>query len=250
VPRNDARSNKSRLDYFLVSGDLHDLITSCNISPELQNKLFDHKAITLTLNQNRKKTNNARMRPTISNKELDDELLEFLVAATMCETYLLHTDTPFVSGRSKDDILSNCGNIKKLVKECGPPVHLIIGALSDEEAITERSRKVTRLLIMQNNLPVREVTDLILSCDPDVFFETLMNNLRNEVCSHQTFMRKAKFKKIESTKNKLVELKKDYTANSVRIQETEQILNNLIDMEMRSELFKYKHFDILNAEKI
>jgi hypothetical protein len=73
---------------------------------------------------------------------------------------------------------------------------------------------------MQNNLPVREVTDLILNCDPDVFFETLMNNLRNEVCSHQTFMRKAKFKKIESTKNKLVELKKDYTANSVRIQET------------------------------
>jgi hypothetical protein len=103
---------------------------------------------------------------------------------------------------------------------------------------------------MQNNLPVREVTELILSCDPDVFFETLINNLRNEVCSHQTFMRKAKFKKIESTKNKLAELKKDYTANSVRIQETEQILNNLIDMEMRSELFKYKHFDILNAEKI
>jgi hypothetical protein len=177
-------------------------------------------------------------------------MLEFLVAATMCETYLLHSDTPFVSGRSKDDILSNCGNIKKLVKECGPPVHLIIGALSDEEAITERSRKVTRLLIMQNNLLVREVTDLILNCDPDVFFKTLMNNLRNEVCSHQTFMRKAKFKKIESTKNKLEELKKDYIANSVRIQETEQILNNLIDMEMRSELFKYKHFDILNAEKI
>jgi hypothetical protein len=63
-------------------------------------------------------------------------------------------------------------------------------------------------------------------------------------------MRKAKFKKIESTKLILTELKKDFITNSVRIQETEQILNNLIEMEMRAELYKFKHFDILNAEKI
>jgi exonuclease III len=51
VPRSDAMNNKSRIDFFLISDDLCANVSECYISDTLQNKLFDHKAIFLTLNK-------------------------------------------------------------------------------------------------------------------------------------------------------------------------------------------------------
>jgi exonuclease III len=55
IPRNVLNLNKSRLDFFLVSDDIIDFISDCEIKPNLQNKLFDHKAVTITVNKNKKK---------------------------------------------------------------------------------------------------------------------------------------------------------------------------------------------------
>jgi exonuclease III len=40
APRSAALVNKSRIDFFLISGSLSRAVNSCNISPALQNKLF------------------------------------------------------------------------------------------------------------------------------------------------------------------------------------------------------------------
>jgi hypothetical protein len=77
-----------------------------------------------------------------------------------------------------------------------------------------------------------------------------MLNLKNEVVSHQVFMRRAKFEKIENIKKMLIELKADYNANEAQILELELKFNNLKDQEMRAELLKFKHYDILNNEKM
>jgi hypothetical protein len=49
----------------------------------LQNKLFDHKAITFTINRS---STQANYRNNISNTELDDDLLDYVVLASVCET--------------------------------------------------------------------------------------------------------------------------------------------------------------------
>jgi hypothetical protein len=85
IPRNILANNKSRLDFFIISDSLLDCVTDCNIAPNLQNKLFDHRAISLTFNQNR--TLKARKTFRISNYSINDDLLRYLVHATVAETY-------------------------------------------------------------------------------------------------------------------------------------------------------------------
>jgi exonuclease III len=66
IPRNDARTNKSRLGFFLVTDSLAEVTTDCTISEVLQNKLFDHKAVSLMFNASiTAGTTSERRMPTI-----------------------------------------------------------------------------------------------------------------------------------------------------------------------------------------
>jgi exonuclease III len=56
APRCEALSNKSRINYFLISNALLNNVSSCEINDGLQNRLFDHKAVTLSLNKAKKKS--------------------------------------------------------------------------------------------------------------------------------------------------------------------------------------------------
>jgi hypothetical protein len=80
--------------------------------------------------------------------------------------------------------------------------------------------------------------------------ETMLNNIRNETVSHQIFMRKAKLSKMEWLRNRIRTLKKEYIVNQDGILNLERELNLLSDLEMRAELEKFRHFDILNGEKM
>jgi exonuclease III len=54
VPRCPAQKNRSRIDFFLISEQLINTVSSCEIVDTVQNKLFDHKAILLSLNNKKK----------------------------------------------------------------------------------------------------------------------------------------------------------------------------------------------------
>jgi len=53
-PFGTTRTNKSRIDFFLISRDLFGTATGCNIALSLQSKLFDHKAVNLSFRKHRK----------------------------------------------------------------------------------------------------------------------------------------------------------------------------------------------------
>jgi hypothetical protein len=99
-------------------------------------------------------------------------------------------------------------------------------------------------------LPLEEIAQLELVCEPDIFLEILLGNLKNEVVSHQKFIRAEKLKKFAELTKKINTLKLDYNLNRDEINELEKKLNELNDAEMRAELSKYRYFDILNMEKI
>jgi exonuclease III len=48
LPRIRNKNNRSRIDFFIVSNSLLPDIASCEIATNLQNKLFDHKAVFLS----------------------------------------------------------------------------------------------------------------------------------------------------------------------------------------------------------
>jgi exonuclease III len=247
VPRNDALKNKSRLDFFIISDTLLDFVSKCNIEENLQNKLFDHKAVTLSFNE--KKFTYSR-NPAISNKELDDSLLDFLVHATVCETFLIHLQHEVPGRLNKQAMLETCGTIKAIIRDCGPPPELITGTDVTIELIETRNRKIDRLQVLKNHLDLNILENLNLTCSYTNFFETLFINVKNETVSHQSFMRKCKLSKISELKNKLQKLKENYIANENEIFTLECRLNKIVDAEMRSAMEKFRNFDIINGEKM
>jgi exonuclease III len=247
VPRSVNNVNKSRLDFFIISDEFYEYPIDCEILPNLQNKLFDHKGVVLTINNKiTVRTNNM----AICNKELDDDLLEHLVYATVCETYLIHLRDEIAGRYTRNQLLEVCGRIKMLIRECGPRPELILGNNLNEIDIDNRARKIDRLAVLKNwlNLPVFESCEL--SCDADVFFEILLLNLKNEVVSHQSYMRKCKMEKMAELKKNIQILKENYIPNEEEILSKEKSLNNIADLEMRGEMEKYRYFDVINSEKM
>ena len=55
-PRCPTQINKSRIDFFLISIPFFGAASECDISPSLQNSLFDHKSVHITFNAKKKRT--------------------------------------------------------------------------------------------------------------------------------------------------------------------------------------------------
>jgi hypothetical protein len=86
---------------------------------------------------------------------------------------------------------------------------------------------------------LQEFENVELNIGHDIFMETLLNNIKNEVISYQTFIRKTKHKKIDWLRKNFMELKTDYNENVVRIQSLEKELDLLIDSNLRKEIEKF-----------
>jgi exonuclease III len=49
LPFGAVRLNRSRIDFFIVSNNLLNVVTDCVVADSVSNKLFDHKQVSLTL---------------------------------------------------------------------------------------------------------------------------------------------------------------------------------------------------------
>jgi exonuclease III len=247
-PRYALSQNKSRLDFFLVSDTLLDCISDCQIHPALQNKLFDHKAVTVIFNKRKKMQNH---RYAISQSEINDDLLVFLVHATTAETYLIHWTGDQVDERyNKNFLLNACGTIKTLIRDAGPPWELRTGTEFDVIDIEARDRKINRIMVLCQLLNINTLENGPFTCNAQTIMETLLLNLKNEVTSHQKFMHTVKKTKKNWLVKTIAELKMQYDEHHLEIRDLENKLNALVDSEIRSELERFQQFDILNTEKM
>ncbi len=88
VPSDPVKRNRSRIDFFLISYQLLNSVTEVVISPHLQSKVFDHKAVHLSF---KPKSIIGTARPTISHTILRDPDLDLVVALAVADTYLAST---------------------------------------------------------------------------------------------------------------------------------------------------------------
>jgi exonuclease III len=114
TPRCITKKNRSRLDFFVVSNRLLRSVTTCTISRELQNKLFDHKAIFL----NFKVKKQGIVRPTIDNTVLKDPEIELIVGMSAAETYLRHSA---IENIDRQALLLGVGTARSQLRSAGPP---------------------------------------------------------------------------------------------------------------------------------
>jgi hypothetical protein len=87
VPKVPGATNRSRLDFFLVSNALLYANYNCNIANSLQNKMFDHKAVFFYVSVK----NKTKKPQIIENKFLNDDVVELIIFSTVAEAYVVHT---------------------------------------------------------------------------------------------------------------------------------------------------------------
>jgi exonuclease III len=224
-PSNAIKKNRSRIDFFIMSCNLFNLVTDIENKSSLQNKLFDHVAIKLSFIPKCK----APTPPTISKLILDDPDLDRVVSLAVADTYLIHSSVLAVYDRL--ELQRRLGTAKNTLRECGPDsAHLPPGLRCE---LDENIRAANIALVNEtvDSLPLAALQHGGFHDDtpPDVFMEALVNNIRNEVISHQIFIKKQINKTVDKLEKNLSNLKTNFHANSERINELEVALNALTD---------------------
>jgi exonuclease III len=87
VPRT-GNTNRSRIDFFIISDCLLNRVTDCEIKCGLLTRLFDHKCVTLSLFKSQYNINKHRIDPGI----FSHKRFPAIVASTVVETFLQHAD--------------------------------------------------------------------------------------------------------------------------------------------------------------
>jgi hypothetical protein len=74
--------------------------------------------------------------------------------------------------------------------------------------------------------------------------------VKNSSLAHQHSFFKIKNAKRNSLEKRISNLKLNFNANSGEILRVERELNNIVELDLREEILKMKHFESLNNEKI
>jgi hypothetical protein len=248
VPRIMNRNNRSRIDFFIVSNSLLPDISACEIATNLQNKLFDHKAILLSF----KDPPRIIKQPTISRSILKDSELDLVVSLSIAESYLHHITIPDVNADVIQSKLTQVGRSKLALISAGPDSMYLPPNFRSEEQELERAGIIAGIKETVDDLRIVELADqdLLDEYDDDIFMETLINNLRNDVISYQTFIQRT----VKNTKQELLsqlrDLKIDYSLNSDKIFELEEKLSSMSHSEILNKIEGCRDFNIINGEKI
>jgi exonuclease III len=185
IPRDVTKQNRSRIDFFVVSKSIVSKINKCDIMPTVQSKLFDHKAIFINLITIKP----AVTIPTISPKIVNDPDLPILVKISVLEIYTRYSAIP--SAEQRQVSLGILGRCRRLLREAGPdPVFAGGGGLHVNSDIDQRIRNIDQIRYLLNNFNLNQIQNGEILLPDDDFLEILINDLRNDIISYQTFLLK------------------------------------------------------------
>ena len=189
----------------------------------------------------------ASSRPNISSKILADPDVEKVVKLSSYETYAHHLRQ---NNLRKDDILRSIGNAFVLLRNAGPDPNVLLYAHANLLDLDDRNPIIEQLNGILDELDRLGIEDMPVTVDPDAFMELLMNNIRNEVISYQSYI----FKKIKANYNILLlnlsELKQNYQLNFNEISRIENQLRIINEIRINSELENNSNFELINSERI
>ena len=149
------RSNRSRIDFFLVSRLLLPCITECDIMPALQSRLFDHKAVCMSLYPKLKvKTNKV----CISQSILSDDNIRIVVETAIFECYFHHIDINVERNFNKVQALLDVGKIWSSLRLAGPATNIYY-----EDRFHNRQVYLDDIRILLNKYVLADIQRKVLS---------------------------------------------------------------------------------------
>jgi hypothetical protein len=170
------------------------------------------------------------------------------VALAVADTYL--ASTTIRNNINLDMLRLGVGNGFDGIRRAGPnEVHINPGDRSEAESLI-REGIIANIREFLEDFPFAMLRDGPLNVDNDIFMEGLMNNVRNHVVSHQSFMLKTAKSKRKNLLERIRILQSDPVQNFDELNELELHLNKAVESELRHELEKLSGFEAVNSEKI
>jgi hypothetical protein len=215
------------LDFFVVSKGISHLVKKCNILPNTQSRLFDHKAVTLEFIESKPPV----CIPTISPRINNDPDINIVVEISAMETYITYCNE--YDENRKSELLRNLGCCRAILRKAGlDPVFAGGGGDYIDADIDERNRSLTEIRDILSTFDLVFLQNCQLVVDNDDFLELLINNIRNDVIGYQAFVLQMQKKAKREIELKLEKLKKTENSDFVKINELERELTVINDTEI------------------
>jgi exonuclease III len=247
VPNARANTNRSRLDFFLVTESLCGQNLDCWISNTILTTAFDHKLIGLTWKNSGGKKNTDKN--VIKDQILKNPAVSVLMRCVVMECHLVHSDPESVPAYLKNELLENLGVIFHKIKLKGKlELNSESYGENNSERIEELMAEISDSIETLPDLPFFE--NLPKSCDSDIFFEALVMHVKTHVLAEQQrIFNTINAKKLRLTK-RLLELRKNTRLHSDEIFAVEHELASHTEKGLRDELENMALFERLNNERI
>jgi hypothetical protein len=234
APWNNIRKNRSRIDFFLMSKECVDKVNNCYIKPSVQSKLFDHKAIIVDFVAKP----DLSSRPNISSRILRDSDIEIIVKLAAYECYSQNIE----DGNIKNIALRLIGRGFKLVRQAGPDPKFSDYSYASLLDIDARDRIMFDIRNVMEDLERMNITGLAHNIEADTFLEYLLNNIRNEVISYQSFISKIVNQSLKKLVERITNLKENFVANFETISDLELKLCEINENKVNAILEKKQKF--------
>jgi exonuclease III len=248
-PSGTQRKKGSRIDFFLISSCLYQITESCKIAQSFCRKNFDHKPIFLNLRKKKGKGRACIFAGTLDNP-LASDVVRYSVYRTVLESR--KSDVGLITGNILQEEAVKIEYIKDLINRICFLQGLLATETVDQTLIGELENKMA-------DLPAAwiRVADLHYlegferQVNPDVFFEMLIKNVRNDLLNLQRHIKTVESASRNERIRELVLLKKaGYEENFDRIAELESWLNEASEKLIADRLSNYVKSDVLNSEKM
>jgi exonuclease III len=253
VPRSVAATNRSRIDFFLISDSLLRSINYCKISDNLQSNLFDHKSVLLAFSGRRMY---GKASESIDNKILGDPDIGIIVELAVKECHVIYQDLP---RDIKNNILLSIGTARNNIRLAGIDKKFYNLAFDpDQDPDIQVERRNDLLVPVINFIRSDEFQNLVVpvkNIEDDMFFEMLMNHVRNELISYQSYV----FREKNKTKRELIERLATLRSNVAALDPAPELnminaLENQLrlysEREIEAALESHPIFEHLNGEKM
>jgi exonuclease III len=179
LPFGNVRLNRSRLDFFVISNTMLDVVHDCTVDCSLKCKLFDHKCVTLTIH---KKVQQRPKKDLLSNNFLAHKALLFSVeiATRKAHLYSLDLESPLVPD-GYVSVMELFNREKARIDALIVQFKHYVGAL-EREAVTNRSvlltlekeaREADIRLQLDDMIPLETLSTLSKRCNDIEFFLAL-----------------------------------------------------------------------------
>jgi exonuclease III len=242
-PRTAGAINRSRIDFFLISDTLLDIVAECSVLDHLQSSMFDHKADMLRFS--------GRIQAGISNnikyRTITDPDSDIIVQVSIAECYIIYQDR---LREEKNLLMSRIGRCRQLLRDAGPDLRHYKLSFNTVADFDNRNACLEEIMLIINSPEWQGIKDLNTNIDDDMFFEMIMNHVKTDLISYQIFLNRFLSREKRLLRERIKNLSANFQDIFQAIADTEKLLQRISEDEIEAALFSHPVFEHINGEKM